>query len=403
MDIDRKISMSDFSYRLPADRIAAFPLVERDGSKLLVYRNGNISDDHFLNLAGHLESNSLLVFNDTRVIRARILFPKSSGTIIEVFCLEPSDPADYQLSFGRKGSCTWKCMIGNLKRWKDPVISKKVIFEGREIVLYARRTGEDEVVFTWDPQDMTFAEVLHAQGNIPIPPYLDRKPEEIDDTRYQTIYARPEGSVAAPTAGLHFTGRVLESLAAKGLNTETITLHVGAGTFVPVKSPTIEGHSMHAEHFFITAEALQNIIRHCGQINAVGTTSVRTLESLYWLGVKLLSKQKEKSLFLSQWEAYELKQDIEPIPALEAVAKYMTENRMDILQASTRLIIIPGYRFRMVQAMITNYHLPGSTLLLLVAAFTGNGWKNIYRHALDNDYRFLSYGDSSLLIPGKQI
>jgi S-adenosylmethionine:tRNA ribosyltransferase-isomerase len=400
MPIDRKIYIDRFDYHLPDERIARYPLQERDCSKLLVYRAGKMKSDIFSNLASYITPDSLMVFNNTRVIPARLLFSKPTGSIIEIFCLEPSDPSGYTESLGSKGRCTWKCIVGNLKRWKGFHIEKHIRTENKEYILKALMLSPGntcEIEFIWNYPGLTFAEVIEDAGLMPIPPYLKRPSEEIDRLRYQTIYSRVDGSVAAPTAGLHFTDNVLEKLAKAGIHRSEITLHVGAGTFIPVKASTVDDHMMHTEHFCISTDTIRQLIYFTGKIVAVGTTTVRTLESLYWLGVKLKNDKNCESVLLSQWEAYDLPQNMEQPAALQAVLDYMLKNGINVLKACTQHIIIPGYRFRLINAMVTNFHQPKSTLLLLIAAFTGSGWKKIYDFALKNNFRFLSYGDSSLI------
>jgi len=400
MNINRKIYIDNFDYDLPDNRIARYPLPERDASGLLIYHGGNIRSDSFNNLPLHIEAGSLMVFNDTRVIPARLLFNKPTGAIIEIFCLEPAQPSDYQLSLGAKEKCTWNCIIGNLKRWKSNKLEKLIVTNNKTFLLKAEKLSSGhtcEIGFSWNDPGMSFASVIQAAGEMPVPPYLRRDPEIIDRSRYQTIYSKPEGSVAAPTAGLHFTQRILDKLSEAGTKCCNVTLHVGAGTFIPVKTPAIDDHLMHTEHFFVSRETVSRLINHSGKIIAVGTTTVRTLESLYWIGVKLISKPMNTAISIQQWEAYDLPQNIEPANALRTIFEYLSQNGSDELMASTQLLIIPGYRFRMADAMITNFHQPKSTLLLLVAAYIGNNWKKIYNFALENGYRFLSYGDCSLL------
>lgn len=394
------IQIADYDYPLPDERIARYPLAERDSSQLLVYRDGAISDSVFRNLTDYLPSGSLLVFNNTRVIQARMRFNKDTGARIEVFCLEPQTPHDYQLIFSQTGSCEWQCMIGNLKKWKDGVLVKEIAYKGESVSLRAERSGEvgnsHIVSFSWSPAELTFADILDAFGELPIPPYLNRGTEESDKTTYQTVYSKIKGSVAAPTAGLHFTERVLDDLDAKGFGRAEVTLHVGAGTFQPVKSDTIGDHPMHTETIELRRDVLARIRESIGSVIAVGTTSVRTLESVYYIGNSLA--HGDRSLFVPQWMPYEAKDCVTPSEAVDALIAYMDENGLDIVHASTQIIIAPGYRFHIVGGIITNFHQPKSTLLLLLAAYVGEKWRDIYRHAMDHGYRFLSYGDSSLLL-----
>ena len=460
----KEIQIKEYNYTLADERIAKFPLAERDQSKLLVYDRGEISERRFYELPSLLPEGSLLVMNNTRVIQARLHFRKETGAHVEILVLEPALPAEYQENFAQRGRTAWYCMVGGLKKWKQGELKAEVNIGGEVITVKAEKTlpqqtlpdppceggsvpssqeeaplphreGTGEgllVTFTW-PERWTWSEVLEAMGELPIPPYLNRRTEESDKRTYQTVYSKIEGSVAAPTAGLHFTERVLQELDRKGIDCEEVTLHVGAGTFRPVKSEAIGGHDMHTEHIAVRRETIEKLIRHGGRAIAVGTTSVRTLESLYWLGVKTLTNSPLEThpnppceggnlpLHVSQWEPYEE----EPLPimgeglgrgslaALTALLRYMDAHELDVLHASTQIIIAPGYRYRIVERMITNFHQPQSTLLLLVSAFLnqprdGEGedhadrkeeWRRIYDYALGHDFRFLSYGDSSLLIP----
>ena len=371
----KQINISDYNYELPDERIAKFPLEKRDSSKLLTYISGSVETNVFSSLPEILPANSCLVFNNTRVIQARLEFFKSTGSRIEIFCLEPQDPSSYELSLSRTQSCVWKCMVGNLKKWKGEVLKKEI--------------GSDNGV--------SFAEVLDLLGELPIPPYLNRKTQESDKTTYQTVYSKVKGSVAAPTAGLHFTPEVISALHGKGIKTMELTLHVGAGTFQPVKAEEIGGHAMHAEKIEVSREFIENLIVNLGNIVAVGTTSVRTLESLYYLGVQLHSG--DTSLLVNQWEPYENKSQLSPKESLQAILNYMEQSGSNTLYATTQIMIVPGYKFNIVNVLITNFHQPKSTLLLLLAAFIGEKWRELYKYALENDYRFLSYGDSSVLIP----
>lgn len=391
--------IQDFDYPLPDDRIAAFPLAERDASHLLVWESGKTSDRHFRELPDCLPAGATLVLNDTRVIEARIFFQKPSGGVIELFCLEPHQPAEMTAALQSEGPVQWRCLIGGASKWKrGQVLQKTLTVLEQECRLEARfisREPEDFVVeLCWSPV-LPFAEVLHVAGAIPLPPYIRREAQSADAERYQTIFARQEGSVAAPTAALHFTPRVVEALEARGIRRAPITLNVGAGTFRPVKSDTIGGHPMHSEHFSVTAGTLRALL-DAPAIVAVGTTSLRTLESLYWLGIKTAqagSLQTE----LAQWEAYDLAGDLTYKESLTVLLRELERTDGDTLSCRTALLIRPGYRFRSADALITNFHQPRSTLILLVAAFIGDDWRRVYQHALDNGYRFLSYGDSSLL------
>jgi S-adenosylmethionine:tRNA ribosyltransferase-isomerase len=456
------LSISEFNYELPDASVAKYPLHERDQSKLLCWEEGAISDHHFADLPSLLPEGSMLVFNNTRVIHARLHFVKSTGALIEVFCLEPTDPRDYVHSFAQTSSCRWKCIVGNLKRWKGEVLRMEVAMgndgetegprdgakkegeKGRggegasatpgiaasrdvacnvsenlihsekailsenlihsvKVILSAELMGEleggFEIRFSWDNPEFAFAEILEAAGNIPIPPYLHRASEEIDLTVYQTVYAKIKGSVAAPTAGLHFTPRVLESLDARQISCEELTLHVGAGTFQPVKSDTIGGHQMHTEHFTVSRDLIERLMHPHGGVVAVGTTSVRTLESLYWIGCKIAHNPltAPDQLPVSQWEPYrEVVGHIEARTALQSILEWMDARRLTSLETSTQIMILPGYRFRIISGLVTNFHQPQSTLLLLISAILGEEWKRVYAHALAGGYRFLSYGDANL-------
>lgn len=396
--------ISDFDYSLPEDSIAKHSMEERDMSKLLIYNQSIIDEDIFINLADYLPSSSLILFNNTKVVQARMLFNKSTGAKIEIFLLEPIAPVDYVLSFASTTKVVWKCIVGNLKRWKDEVLQIQI--QGYSSFLYAKRIRNlsegVEVELFWDDSSISFARIVELCGRIPIPPYLNRDTEVEDKERYQTIYAKPEGSVAAPTAGLHFTDRVFKSLKDKSIDVEYITLHVGAGTFKPVKTENISEHEMHTEHFIISKSTIDNLLNHTGKKVAVGTTTLRTLESMYWLGVKSIEGKLNEPLFVSQWEHYKLSQDISFEDALKALKHYVDKKNVDHLAASTQILIVPGYKIRVADALITNYHQPKSTLLLLVAAFIGEDWKKVYSYALSHNYRFLSYGDSSLLMKNEK-
>ena len=395
------IRITEYSYDLPVERIAKYPLPERDRSRLLVWNGKVITDRVFSDLPELADPEHLLVFNNTRVIRARLRFRKETGAVIEVFCLEPHLPHDFARNLSSSVSVEWKCLIGNLKRWKHGALEAEFVSSGRSCHLLAERIdseGDSFIVrFTWDAGDISFAEVLESMGHMPIPPYLGRDDEESDAATYQTLYARHDGSVAAPTAGLHFTPALLNRLHEKGIEKAEITLHVSAGTFRPVKSELICDHMMHTEHFFVSRETLKKLRGR--KITAVGTTTVRTLESLYWLGLSSAAGRwpAEGIPSVSQWEPYEAGDCMEADVALDRLLEVMDGRDIEVLEAKTDIIIVPGYRFRIVGSMITNFHQPRSTLLLLVAAFAGNAWRDIYDHALAAGYRFLSYGDSMLL------
>ncbi|MCB9013838.1 MAG: S-adenosylmethionine:tRNA ribosyltransferase-isomerase [Bacteroidales bacterium] len=404
MRIPEFIDISEYFYDLPEDRIAKYPLEQRDHSKLLYFNHGSIRDHVFHELPAILSGNYQLVFNDTRVIQARIQFNKASGSGIEIFLLEPFTPADYQLSFGSSSQCSWKCLVGNAKKWKDEILEKKIFSATEAALLQAEKINREEnyfiIRFTWNNKNLCFSEILEISGLTPIPPYLNREAEESDNLRYQTIYSNYEGSVAAPTAGLHFSDEVLEKLSQSGVKQTHLTLHVGAGTFVPVKVENARDHEMHMEHIYINRQSISSLLHTDKKIIAVGTTSVRTLESLYYIACKLKSGYRGyKELFLDQWDAYEIEPDISRDEALETILSFMDLKNTDTLKLTTRIMISPGYTFRMADGIITNFHQPSSTLLLLISAFIGEDWKKVYDHALKNNYRFLSYGDSSLLIP----
>lgn len=401
--MQRHIDINDFDYPLPDERIAKFPLAERSDSQLLIYRNGEIAKSHFRSLAEHLPAGSMLVFNNTRVIRARLIMHKESGARIEVFCLEPHSPSDYEHAFSVKGCCEWSCIVGGVKKWKQGFISINFDYEGTPSSLRAtlveRGAREHIVRFEWD-LDLTFGQLLEYLGRIPIPPYLNRDSEAIDLTRYQTVYSKFEGSVAAPTAGLHFTDAMIEQMRATGFEFGEVTLHVGAGTFLPVKSDNAAEHPMHTEHFEVTLSLLERLLAHEGDVTAVGTTSVRTLESLPVLAWRIhQSGSPDADRTIGQWEAYDIPAEYSGREVLEELIAYMKREGMDRLKASTQIMITPlGFRFRIVRRIITNFHQPKSTLLLLVSAYLGDDWRRMYQYALENDFRFLSYGDSSLLI-----
>lgn len=392
------LSISDYNYPLPEERIAKYPLPERDHSKLLIYKDGEVREDHFFRVGDYIPAHSLLVYNNTRVIQARLVFHKPSGARIEIFCLEPLAPHDYQLSLSSTEGCTWKCMIGNAKKFRDTSIDMPLQVAGNDVVLRATKgeqTGNTfAVTFSWEG-GLSFAEILDAVGELPIPPYLNRPTEERDKTTYQTVYSRIKGSVAAPTAGLHFTEAVLADLRQRGIKTTELTLHVGAGTFQPVKTEDANLHTMHTEIIAVPRQAIVDILANLGHIVAVGTTSMRTLESLYFLGCMLLCG--DRSLHVPQFMPYEQEWTLSTEEALQALLAYLDETHQDTLHAETQIMIKPSYRFRVVEQLITNFHQPKSTLLLLVSAFVGEDWKKIYDYALAHDFRFLSYGDSSIL------
>lgn len=395
--------IADFDYNLPDERIAKYPLQQRDASKLLLWRNGAISESKFSDLADFLPDKSLLVCNNTRVIQARIVFHKFTGARIELFCLEPLKPSDYVLSLSATGSCEWKCMVGNLKKWKQGILSQTIRHDEREVDFKAelaeKQGNTHRIKFSWSDSTLSFSEILMMIGELPIPPYLHRDTEESDKKTYQTVYSRIEGSVAAPTAGLHFTPEVFESLKRKNIRVEELTLHVGAGTFQPVKSAAIEQHTMHTEIFAVHVDTIRSVQENLGNIVAVGTTSVRTLESLYYIGATKTSLQHtETELKVSQWEPYESNPEISVNQALQNIIDYLEATNQDVLHGETQILIKPGFKFRIVNKIITNFHQPRSTLLLLVSAFVGGKWKEIYDYALAHDFRFLSYGDSSLLV-----
>ena len=404
----RHIRIKDYSYDLPDERIAKFPLPQRDKSKLLVYNHGQLSQDVFSNITRYLPKGALMVFNNTKVIQARLHFRKETGSLIEIFLLEPALPADYEQMFQTTGACSWYCMVGNLKKWKAGALTTTVEIPGKGTVLLTAERDFScqtalKIDFKWTGNDrLSFAELLDIVGELPIPPYLNRNTQESDKTTYQTVYSKIKGSVAAPTAGLHFTQSVLADIDSHGIDREELTLHVGAGTFKPVKSKEIEGHAMHTEYVCIRRTTLEKLLQHNCEAIAVGTTSVRTLESLYYMGCKLKANPNAtpEQLHVNQWEPYDqTAADITPTEAIGELIAYLDRNNLPSLHSSTQIIIAPGYEYKIVKRLITNFHQPQSTLLLLVSAFVGGNWKAIYRYALDNDFRFLSYGDSSILIP----
>lgn len=410
----RNIKIQDYTYPLPDERIAKFPIAQRDMSKLLIYNKGEVSHDCFRNITNHLPAGALLVYNNTKVIQARMHFHKTTGALIEVFLLEPYAPRDYEQIFQTRGRCSWVCLIGNLKKWKEGLLTTSITMDDHTLEVSVERKGEESTgficEFTWNDDTVSFADILEAIGELPIPPYLNRKTEESDKTTYQTVYSKIKGSVAAPTAGLHFTPAVLADVDAHGIEREEVTLHVGAGTFKPVKSELINDHEMHREYISVKRATIERLIAHDASAIAVGTTSVRTLESLYYIGCRLLRNPllSEEELTVDQWEPYDTKEapmDTEPkeaptpVEALKAILQWLDDNNRTTLHSSTRIIIAPGYQYHIVKMLITNFHQPQSTLLLLVSALIGDDWHKVYRYALDNDFRFLSYGDSSLLIP----
>lgn len=417
----KHIHISDYNYDLPDSRIAKFPVSPRDTSKLLVYRHGEISDDIFYNLPKYLPQKSLMVFNNTKVIQARMHFRKETGALIEVFLMEPAAPTDYELMFQTRGECSWLCMVGNLKKWKEgslvrtfDVAGSTINFEAtmRRDIIDTKSGGTNYWVdFAWNNPLVSFAEILDAVGELPIPPYLNRETQDSDKTTYQTVYSKIKGSVAAPTAGLHFTDKVLAAIDAAGVRREELTLHVGAGTFKPVKSEEIDGHTMHTEYVCVRRDTLQTLLDYDCCAIAVGTTSVRTLESLYYMGVKLEANPDaaEEDLHVCQWEPYEkadgtpvdgnLIDGITPQKAISNIIAWLDKNNLKTLHSSTQIIIAPGYEYKIVKVLVTNFHQPQSTLLLLVSAFLKGDWRNVYDYALSHDFRFLSYGDSSILIP----
>ncbi|MDD5861849.1 MAG: S-adenosylmethionine:tRNA ribosyltransferase-isomerase [Prevotellaceae bacterium] len=421
----KHIKIGDFNYDLPDERIAKFPIAQRDHSKLLIYNHGEVSDDIFYNIVNYLPKGALMVFNNTRVIQARMHFRKETGALIEVFLMEPAAPTDYELMFQTTGHCSWLCMIGNLKKWKEGSLRRDFSIKGHTFTLTATMRRGDElspeqqkmtahsggtnywVDFDWNTDKVNFAEILEEVGELPIPPYLNRETQESDKVTYQTVYSKIKGSVAAPTAGLHFTDAVLEDIDRHGIIRDEVTLHVGAGTFKPVKSVEIEGHEMHTEFIVVHRHTLERLLSHNCEAIAVGTTSVRTLESLYYMGVYLQTHPdaSEEELHVKQWDPYDngrnggLVDGITPMTAIKNILDYLERNGLEALHSSTQIIIAPGYEYKIVKMLVTNFHQPQSTLLLLVSAFLHGDWRKVYDYALSHDFRFLSYGDSSLLIP----
>lgn len=400
-----QIHIEDYNYSLPDDRIAKYPLEQRDFSKLLIYDDDGPRTGNFRDISSYLPEGALMVFNDTKVVPARLHFRRQSGAHIEIFCLEPVSPEEYVSMFAVTERCRWKCIVGNVKRWKGDVLSLYNPLDDERICAMdlraelVERLGEASIVeLSWQG-GLPFSQVLDICGSVPIPPYLNRETEAVDLERYQTLYARYRGSVAAPTAGLHFTDTVLDRIREKGISTETVCLHVGAGTFLPVKSSLVSEHSMHREPFVVSLELIERLLSGPEKVIAVGTTSVRTLESLYYVGVKCLENGFPTDV--EQWEPYQRDYGYSVEESLKAIVSYLNDNGLTELKIGTRIIIVPGYRFRIVDILVTNFHQPQSTLLLLISAFVGGDWKSIYDHALTNDFRFLSYGDSSLLFRRK--
>ena len=403
----KDIHISEYNYELPDERIAKFPKAERDHSKLLVYNKGEVGEDIFYNLPNYLPQGALMVYNNTKVIQARLHFRKETGALIEIFLLEPAEPADYEQMFQQTRRCSWLCLVGNQKKWKEGTLTRELRVKNEEVRVSATRRGEHGtsqwIDLEWDNERVNFAEILDEMGELPIPPYLNRETQESDKTTYQTVYSKIKGSVAAPTAGLHFTERVLKDIDARGIEREEVTLHVGAGTFKPVKSDTIGEHPMHTEYIAVRRHTLERLLAHDCQVVAVGTTSVRTLESLYYMGLKVVQNPdiREEELHVNQWEPYEegrcKMEDVRSV--IQALLDWMIRKELTVLHSSTQIIIAPGYTYHIVKMLITNFHQPQSTLLLLVSAFVKGDWHKIYDYALAHDFRFLSYGDSSLLIP----
>lgn len=421
----KHIKITDYNYPLPNDRIAKYPIPQRDHSKLLLYQHGVVTEDIFFHLPNYLPKDSLMVFNNTRVIQARMHFRKTTGALIEIFLMDPAAPIDYELMFQTVGHCSWLCMIGNLKKWKEGTLSRQFQLHGHSFTLSATLRHQNELTmeqqrltnhpggtnywvdFDWDAPQVNFADILDAIGELPIPPYLNRETQESDKITYQTVYSKIKGSVAAPTAGLHFTPEVLSALDSHGIERDEVTLHVGAGTFKPVKSEEIDGHTMHTEYIVVHRHTLERLLQHHCQATAVGTTSVRTLESLYYMGVYVGQHPNatEDDLHVEQWAPYEdgkegkLVAHVTPKEAISNLLDYLDRNGLEALHSSTQIIIAPGYEYKIVKRLITNFHQPQSTLLLLVSAFLHGDWRKVYDYALSHNFRFLSYGDSSLLIP----
>ena len=404
----KDIHISNYNYELPDERIAKFPKEERDHSKLLIYNKGQVGEDVFFHLPEYLPQGALMVFNNTKVIQARLHFRKDTGALIEIFLLEPAQPADYEQMFQQSERCSWLCLVGNQKKWKEGTLCRVIDVKGTSVEVRATRKGEHGtsqwIDFEWTG-GVSFADILDAMGELPIPPYLNRETQESDKTTYQTVYSKIKGSVAAPTAGLHFTERVLSAVDEHGIEREEVTLHVGAGTFKPVKSETIGEHAMHTEYIAVRRHTIERLLAHGGSAIAVGTTSVRTLESLYYMGLKVMRNPdiKEEQLHVNQWEPYQEtdgeQKEVSSLEALQALLDWMVSHELTVLHSSTQIIIAPGYTYKIVKMLVTNFHQPQSTLLLLVSAFVHGDWHKIYDYALAHDFRFLSYGASSLLIP----
>ena len=396
----KNINIEDFNYNLPDEKIAKYPLKERDSSKLLIYKNKQIKETIFKNIYNELPQNSLLIYNNTKVIQARLFFKKETGANIEIFCLEPYLPTDYNLIFQETKKCQWKCIVGNLKKWKQGELINKIKINNIDIELKAKKISHNKkdviIEFSWN-NNIDFASILETVGKIPIPPYLNRDSEEIDKTTYQTIYSKHKGSVAAPTAGLHFTENVFELLKQKNIKLNNVTLHVGAGTFRPVQTDIIGEHTMHFEYFTVNLSLIEDIKRNLNNLFAVGTTSVRTIESIYYIGLQIIEKIETDVFTITQWEAYEKNRNISPLLVVSAILEYMNAKNITQLNARTQIMIVPGYKFKFLNGVITNFHQPKSTLLLLISAIVGGKWKEIYNYSLNNNFRFLSYGDSSLL------
>ncbi|MBQ1719090.1 MAG: S-adenosylmethionine:tRNA ribosyltransferase-isomerase [Bacteroidales bacterium] len=404
----RNININDYNYDLPDEKIAKYPLDERDMSKLLVFDGDKIEEDRFRNISTHLPAGSLLLFNDTKVINARMIFEKETGARIEVFCLDPISPSDYAQAFAQNGRCSWKCLVGNSKKWKDGRLKKSIIVDGKNLDLYITRVREIgnsfEILFEWDNPDICFSQIIDVAGNIPIPPYLNRNSEDIDKVRYQTVYSHYQGSVAAPTAGLHFTERVMGDLKKCNIQSDAVTLHVGAGTFQPVKTDNAAEHEMHTEHFIVKRTTIEKIVQYLGNITITGTTTVRTVESLFCVGAQIFENKDvdAEEFHVSQWEAYEYKDKYDVREILENLLSWMTAKGLEYIRCATQIMIVPGFRFRITDRLITNFHQPKSTLLLLLSAFIGDEWRKVYGYALENNFRFLSYGDSCLFLNKKE-
>ncbi|MBC7904744.1 MAG: S-adenosylmethionine:tRNA ribosyltransferase-isomerase [Gemmatimonadaceae bacterium] len=396
-----KISILAYTYHLPEEKIAFYPLAERDQSRLLISNSGQITEDVYSNIHNHFSPGSLLVFNNTRVVEARLIFQKPSGGNIEIFCLEPADiDRSIEAGMSATGSVQWNCLIGGASKWKAGQILEKNLGDVTLSASYIEKKKDSFVIqFKWNQADLSFAQILHLAGQIPLPPYIKRAPEKRDEERYQTTFAKHDGSVAAPTAGLHFTERVFDNLKKQNIDTAFLTLHVGAGTFQPVKADTMEQHTMHAESFEVSTTTIRQLLTSSGKVYAVGTTSARTLESIYWIGLQILQNPETAVFELGQWDAYHTQTAPAPDEVLMNLLKWMEENHTDTITGRTRILIAPGYQFKIVNGLITNFHQPQSTLLLLVAALIGEHWHNVYDYALNNNFRFLSYGDGCLLIP----